>query len=216
MSDEIFGLHLADGFVTNYELFEKFGKNFNIGTGTDPEDVWNGGGEYTGFPTQTETLEISSDNAADTAGSGTGAWTVEISGLLDATFTQLPSVTVSLDGNPAGAGSWVSLGAGLYHRAGTRIKVKTAGTLGANVGSLTLRHTTTTANIFAVVPPLLNRTAIGAWTVPLGKTLYINRLFASMARASGAAGSANVSFRSRQEGGTFEAIVAPLVTSALD
>ena len=32
------------------QTINKFGRNENIGTATDPEDIWHGGGLYMGFP----------------------------------------------------------------------------------------------------------------------------------------------------------------------
>ena len=184
----LYELEVAKGNVVGHTSFEKYGKNPIVGTGT-PEDIWNGGNDYTGFPiTAAETMEIFSSDATDTS-AGVGARTVTIFNLLDSTGAEMPDITVSLNGTTP-----VSLGAGLYYRGGTRMKVITAGTSGANVGTLTLRHTTTTTNIFAVMPVLANQTAILAYTVPLGKTLYIKASF-GMSRASGAAGSAIVSLR---------------------
>jgi hypothetical protein len=208
--DRNFMLEVAKGNIAGTALFEKYGRNPEVGTATDPEDIWNGGGTYTGFPTgAAETMEIFSSDAADTS-AGTGAQTVEISNLLTETGFLAPNITVSLDGTTP-----VSLGAQTYIRS-ARMRVLTAGTGGANAGTLTLRHTTTTANIFAVMPINRNRTAILAYTVPLEKKLYLDRIHFSLGRASGAAGSANVTLRSRETGRVFEAIVSPEVTNSQD
>ncbi len=125
-------LEAAMGNLAGVADFEKFGKNSDIDTGTDPEDIWNGGGTYTGFPTSAaETLEIFSSDAADTS-AGTGARTVTIYNLLDSTGAESPSITVSLSGTTP-----VSLGALTYYRGGSRMKVITAGSGGENAGTLT-------------------------------------------------------------------------------
>ncbi len=205
---EIYGLEVASGNVTGVAIFEKYGKNPDIDTGSAPEDIWNGANDYTGFPTgSAETLEIFSSNANDTA-AGTGARTVRIFNLLDSTGAEVADVDVSLNGTTA-----VSLGAGLYYRGGSRMKVLTAGSGGENAGELTLRHTTTTANIFAVMPALNNQTAICAYTVPLGKTLYVNRLNMQLGRANGANGSATMTFRARENGAVFNSVVNPTITN---
>lgn len=199
---------VAKGNVKGHTSFEKFGKNINIATSSTPEDVWNGGGDYTGFPTgAAETMEIFSSSDDDTDG-GSGARTVRIYNLLDENGAQLPDVEVTLNGQTP-----VSLGATLYYRGGTRIKVLTAGVDGRNVGTLTLRHTTTTANIFAVMPIGMNQTAIAAYTVPLGKTLYC-KVNMQMSRDNGLAGSASVSFRNREHGTVFNTSVGPEISDS--
>jgi len=206
-----FALEVAKGNIEGTAIFEKYGRNSDIDINSAPQDVWNGQDEYTGFPTgSAETLEIFSSKANDTS-AGTGARTVTIYNLLDSTGAEMPDITVSLNGTTP-----VSLGAGLYYRGGSRIKVITAGSGGENKGEITLRHTTTTANIFAVMPAGRNQTAIACYTVPLGKTLYIRRMDFRMARANGSAGSVNMTFRARQHNGVFNAVVSPEITSAVE
>ena len=204
-----YNLEVAKGNIPGTTNFEQFGRNSDIDTGSDPEDIWNGSGDYTGFPTgSAETLEVRSNNGNDTS-AGTGARTLTVYNLLDSTGAELDPVTVSLNGT-----SWVSLGPQAYYRGGTRIKVLTAGSDGENRGKITLRHTTTTSNIFAVMPEGMNQTAIAAYTVPLGKTLYIQRIDFQMARANGSPGSAKMTLRNRPHGGVFNTTVAPEVSHA--
>ncbi len=193
------------GNVPGIEVLNFFGKNPDIDTAA-PEDVWNGGLTYTGQPTgAAETMEIFSSSVNDDTG-GTGAITVEISRLLGSTGAESDPITVTLDGTTP-----VSLGAVTYYRS-TKVKVLTAGSTGSNEGTLTLRHTTTTANIFAVMPIGANETTIFAYTVPLGKTLLISAGSVQMARASGAAGSATISFRARPDGGVYNTVVSPEIS----
>ena len=201
-------LEVAKGNVPRSAIWYKFGRNIDIDTGTAPEDVWNGGGDYTGFPTgSAETLEIASSSINDTA-AGTGARTVKITNLLDGDGNEMDDVTVTLNGT-----SYVSLGSQTYNRC-SRMLVMTAGSSGHNEGALTLRHTTTTTNIFAVMPALVNQTAICCYTVPKGKTLYVNHACFTLARTSGAAGSATVSLRARKPGETFQSKLLPTITDA--
>jgi len=203
-----FKLEVAKGNVPNNSTFEKFGKNPDVDTVSSPEDIWNGGGDYTGQPTgSAETLEIFSSDANDTI-AGTGARTVRISNLLDGTGAQAADVVVNMNGVTA-----VSLGAGTYNRS-SRMKVLTAGSGGENAGELTLRHTTTTTNIFAVMPAAFNQTEIAAYTVPLGFTLYVERISFELVRANGTAGSATVSFRCRPDGGVYDTVVSPAISTA--
>ncbi|MCP4181404.1 MAG: hypothetical protein GY756_26885 [bacterium] len=204
-------LELKKGNISGEEQWDGYGRNTSIGTGTTPEDAWNGGGIYTGQPTgAAETMEIRSSDANDTS-AGTGARTVRIYNLLDDTGASMPDLDITLNGT-----SWVSLGVLEYFRGGSKMKVLTAGSGGENAGELTLRHTTTTANVFAVMPAGRNETAIGAYTVPLGKTLYMRRPLYSMSRANGSAGSANVTLRARAHGGVYLTIIPPEITDAHD
>lgn len=59
-----FTTEVALGVVANYEIGTKFGRNPDIDTGTTPEDMYAGGGTYTGFnATANEDIEVlSSDN----------------------------------------------------------------------------------------------------------------------------------------------------------
>tara|TARA_R110000803_G_scaffold178892_1_gene241330 strand:+ start:31 stop:924 length:894 start_codon:yes stop_codon:yes gene_type:complete len=198
-------LAIAKGEIPSQASFLKFGKNPDIGTAAG-EDIWGGGGTYTGFPVGVvETMEVFSSAAADTS-AGTGARTVEISNLLDGTGAVMPAVTVSLSGTTP-----VSLGAQTYSRA-SRMKVITAGTGGENEGTITLRHTTTTANIFAVMPLLANQTEIACYTVPLGHTLYVNHVGAQMTMGGGTAKRANMSLRARPLGETFQSKLTPTIS----
>ncbi len=197
----------ALGGVIGIELFNQFGRNPQIDTAA-AEDVWNGGGVYTGQPTgAAETMEILSSSVNDIA-AGSGALTVQISHLLDATGAESDPITVTMNGTTP-----VSLGAVTYYRS-TKVKVLTAGATGSNEGTLTLRHTTTTANIFSVMPIGANETTILAYTVPLGKTLLISAGSIQMARASGAAGSAQISFRARPDGEVYHTILSPEITNS--
>ena len=172
--------------------YAKFGRNPDIDTWTTPEDCWNGWGLYTGFPTwSAETLEIFSDNINDTA-AWTGARTVTIGNLLDEDYNLMPSITVTLNWTTA-----VSLWAQTYIRS-SRMSIITVWSSWHNLWTLTLRHTITTANIFAQMPAETNQTTIMAFTVPAWKKILMNRWFISMWRTSWAAWSAEVSIRRRQ------------------
>ncbi len=203
-----YALEVERGNIPCCSGFKIYGKNEGINKGST-EDIWGGGGLYTGFPTgAAETLEIRSSSADDVADTGTGAWTVEISDLLDGTGAIMPNVTVSLNGQ-----SWVSLGVQTYRR-GRKKEVLTAGSSGVNLGELTLRHTTTTDNIFAVMPIGNNNTAIAGYTVPLGYKLRVNYRHIQLARENGSGGSAKMSIRAREDGGVFVAEVTPTVTNS--
>ncbi len=69
---------ILDGGNCQYAV-QKFGKNFDVDTGTVPEDIWTPGGILDDSAI-TPPLTIASDNAADTA-AGTGLRTVNVQGV---------------------------------------------------------------------------------------------------------------------------------------
>jgi|TARA_Y100000310_G_scaffold311768_2_gene358363 hypothetical protein len=193
-----YDLEVSRGNISDVGKMSKFGRGTNYDPGdVFPLDVWGTKGIYTGQPTgAAETMEIYSSSANDTS-AGTGARTVEISNILDGTGADASPVQVTLSGSTP-----VSLGAGTYSRA-TKVTVLTAGSTGANEGVITLRHTTTTANVFATLPVGYNQTQIACYTVPLNKELHINRANVLMSLSGGGNGSANITIRSRPYGGVY-------------
>jgi len=87
-----------------------------------------------------------------------------------------------------------------------RGEVVQAGTGLTNAGIIKLTQSVTTANEFFNIPVGKGQTQIGVFTVPAGMELTIKRIRTSIVRASGAAGSAGVSLRVRNYGGTFNAV----------
>lgn len=188
-----FFLEITEGLIEKWEHVNKFGRNANVGTATTPEDVWHGGSNYTGHPTSytPETVEAFSSDANDTS-AGTGARTLEIFGLRTSTSEEYTSETITLSGvTPvASTNTWWRV---------NRAIVRSAGTSGHNEGILTVRPTTTTAAVMAQLPATYNQTQIMAWTVPANRVAYLKRFRCSITRASGAAGSATISFRVRED-----------------
>lgn len=186
-------LDIAQGKRTGYSIVNKFGRNPDVDTGTLPEDAWNGGGVYTGFPTQTQTVRVFSSSALDTS-VGTGARTINIMGL-DANFNQQSELIVlngTIPVNSLLTWSRVNIGT-----------VTTAGSGGVNAGKITCSHTTTTANLFFIMPIGFNQTAVGAYTVPTGYTAYMSRI-AGRVRSTSAA-SADGYIWTRSFNGVFRA-----------
>lgn len=154
-------LAIMQGIVPGYYLENIFGKNSDVDT---PEDVWEGGGDYAGFPLTTlETVSVLSSSALDTA-AGTGARTVRIYGLDGAYALQTEDVILN--------GVTPVATVNTYRRV-YRVEVLTAGTGTFNAGTITIRHTTTVANVFSIIPIGIGRSEAAVYTVPAGKTGYI-------------------------------------------
>jgi len=169
-----FYLEVAEQKYNDYSYIHKFGRNDDIDSTSGFEAIWNGGGDYTGFPEESETLEIRSTDGDDTYG-GAGAWTVTVKGLLNSTFHAQPDVTVNLSGT-----SWVTIDSNLYHRASRLSVIKAGSSDAVNEGDLILRQTTTTANVMARVPAGYGQTMIAATTIPAGEKAFLNSWYASM------------------------------------
>lgn len=198
-------IEVSQGLFTGYTSLNKFGRNPQIDTTTDPEDVISYGGTYAGHPTgSAETVEVFSSDATDDSGN-TGATTIRIYGL-DANMA-LQQEDLTMDGTNAVTSS------NTYKRV-FRGEVLTAGSNGSNAGTITCRHTTTTANIFFVIAIGKNQTEIAVYTVPASKTLYITSLYTRMTRVSGAAGSAHCTLRVRESGGVYRAIQSYDITDS--
>lgn len=174
-------LNIAQGLIQGETIVNKFGRNPDIDTASTPEDVWNGGGEYTGFPSSAETVNCVSSSANDTS-SGTGARTVRVTGLNE--NWDITTEVITLNGTSASSNT-----SNQFLRIHTA-QVLTVGSGGVNAGTITCRQSTTTTNIFFVMPVGLNQTYVSAYTVPRGKTAYLKRIFSQIrgntnARASG-------------------------------
>lgn len=184
------------GMIPGVSSINKFGYNSDIDTTTVPEDIWGPGGVYTGFPTGSpETVQVFSSDAADkgTPTAGTGARTYRIIGLESSTSTEYTYEDLTLDGTTPVVSSktWYRI---------NRAYVLTAGSTGSNVGTITTRHSTTTSNIFSVLPATLGQTAIACWTVPYDNIMLLDRIQVDMSRANNAAGSAQVALQTRSVG----------------
>ena len=182
-------LEISAGNVKNILYVTKFGYNGDIDTGTIPEDIWSNGGTYTGHSTETETIEVFSSDANDTS-AGTGARTIRISGLKSSTSEEYETEDFILNGITAvtSVNTWYRVNSAY---------VLTAGSSGSNSGIITCRHTTTTANVFLTIPALKNQSLVAAYTIPFNRIGFIQLIDFNMVRASGAAGSSEISIRIR-------------------
>jgi hypothetical protein len=155
-------LEVGRGRLTGIAKNNKSGRNGDIDTATVPEWIWENGGVYTGFPDgDAETLRIVSTDENDAA-SGTGARTVTVTGLDENWLIQ--SETLTLNGVTPVTGSL------LFRRVHTA-SVQTSGSTNTafNAGTITVSHSTTTANVFLTIQPGRNQSNAAVYTVPDGK-----------------------------------------------
>lgn len=165
------------------------GNNSDVDAGSEPEDIWTGGGLYPWLTTATS-LEIVSASASDTS-AGTGARTVLISGL-DINYVEQSDV-VTLNGvTPVAVPKQ-------YFRINTMV-VTTAGSAEGNVGLITLRDAGggTTRGL---ISPGISITRQAIYTVPAGHTLSIHSFFGSLNRAAGISQAATLATGFRSSAG---------------
>lgn len=177
---------MAEGKYSGYAIVNKLGKNADVDTSTTPEDIWEGGGLYTGFPnTLGEVLQVVSSSAND-ASAGAGARTIRVTGL-DANYAiQTEDFTLN--------GTTPVVGVKTFTRVHTA-NILTSGSNNSafNAGDITVRHNVTTANVFLVMSADTNQTNCSAYTVPAGKTAYMHRITGGILSSGGATYSADVS-----------------------
>ena len=193
---EEYYLELAKGNVKHTSYINKFGRNFDIDTGTVPEDIWAFGGLYP-FPTSSVSMTLSSEDSTDTS-DGVGARTVCVEGL-DSNYDEY-KVDLTLNGQNA-----VSIPEDLIRV--HRVRVNTAGTSGSNQGNLHVGYGAVGSGIPAVTLGYVrageNQTLQAIYTIPNNKTGYLTDWEASMLRA-GNNKSADIELYFRQSGSVFQ------------
>ena len=149
----------------------KFGHSDAIGAAE--ETVWDGGTTYT-FLTAASTLSVSSTSTKDSSG-GTGARTVQVYGHTSDNVEQDETLTLN--------GVTPVYTATKYLRV-HRMQVRSGGTLAANDGTIyagtgAIGTSGVPANKFAAISVGENQTLMAVWTVPAGKTGYMEDFYAA-------------------------------------
>lgn len=152
---------IAQGLLPGYRRVALYGNNPDIDPGTEPEDVWPGGGVYP-WLTAASALEIVSSSAADAA-AGTGARSVTITGL-DANYAEVVQ-TVTLNGLTP-----VAIPLPLL-RINAAV-VASAGSGQVNAGAITIRNAGAGATR-GVVPVGFGNLRQCVYTVPVGYQFVI-------------------------------------------
>ena len=182
---------IALGYQTDAEYFAKYGRNADVDADSAPEDIWETGGLYTGFPTgAAETITLVSDSANDTA-DGTGMRTVRVTGL-DAAFAPQTEVVTLAGATPVTtATTWSRV---------HRVRGTSAGSGGVNAGTITVKHSATTANVFCSILPGFGQSQTCAYTVRAGHTALATNLHIGVSNAASTAQEASVTWMVREYG----------------
>lgn len=173
--DDFFYL-LARGFIPGASPLHKFGQNPDIDTGTVPEDVWDVGGIWVP-PTTARVHDLVSTSVNDAA-AGTGARTVELTGLTS--WSQPPETeVVTLNGTTpvTTLKAWVVI---------YRMETLTFGSTQSNAGDVTA-----TADVDATVTAQISagkgQTLMAIFAVPSVQELQLTGYYMGWVQKGAAA-----------------------------
>jgi len=191
-----FFLEVAKGTVLGHSIVYKFGRNEDIDTGTDPEDVWTYGGLYT-YNDTPSIQYISSDNALDIG------MEITVEGL-DENYEE-QSVVVLLNGQ-----TQTQIGTGelfvRVFRAYNSGSIEFAGNVliyDDTVVSVTLGVPSPSTSVKAEIRATDQQTYMALYTVPAGKTAYFMQHSSDITKANSSSQNAVMDIRIREFGGVF-------------
>jgi hypothetical protein len=174
------GVHVLPPSPVQYPKIHKFGFNPDIGTGSDPEDIWDQGGLYT-FMSAVSTMYVSSDAEADQGIS------VAVEGL-DGSW-RFQSETIATDGTDGR--TFVAL-ANTYLRINRAYIDHTA----SPAGNIYISDDNTDAggdgipdtvsNIKAQITIGYDQTLQAVYTVPVDNDMLLSQWYATVGRAAAA------------------------------
>lgn len=160
-----FNLLTAEGLYQNTQNTIKDGFTPLIASGNVTQDLWTTAGAYTGFPASAAAAELV------LAGADTG--TVYYSYLESETSTDYVFGSKAV----AGIGTY-ALGHNIW-RCNFMFFVASSTTV-FNVGTMTIRHTATPANIFVTILAGYSQSYCAAYTVPYQSAIYFDRINGGM------------------------------------
>ena len=195
-TSEPFELQVSRNQISFHKTIFKFG--YNAAVGSSKETIWEQGGLYA-YPASATVMTVSSSSANDTA-AGTGARTVEISGL-DADYNEISEI-VTLNGQTAvnTTKSYLRINRGI---------VRSAGSGGANAGTIYAGTGTVTSGVPANVYLSINgdgdnQTLMSLWTVPAGYTAFLTKMSLSTGTSTNTKAVLNASLFARPYGEVFQ------------
>lgn len=188
----------ALGWYSDVTTVHKFGFSDVVSTTEIP--LWDGDALYTYQSSEAVVKVSSTDDTNDKAG-GTGALTVKVYGL-DESLAEV-SETVTLTGQTAAVTTQA------FYRV-FRARVLTAGSGGANVGTIWIGTGTVTGGVpatkYAAISPTRNQTLMAMYTVPAGKRFVLTQIFMTTGGSATAVVTARLAVnpRSAIEGSVFQ------------
>lgn len=180
-----FLIRASAGKILGVSPLFKFGQNYDIDTGTLPEDIISWGG-YKLFPTTSSTVSIVSSNAQDGV-AGTGIQTLSIEGL-DSEYNIISEEIILNGVTPV-------VTTNSYYRV-YRMKGTLAGSNQRAEGDITATHS---EGVISEVVSSTGQSQDCTYTVPANHTLLLDRMKASIERTNAGAG-AEIHFEIMNEG----------------
>ena len=185
LTGQIGGVALALGAIPYASGISKFG--YNSAVGTIKETIWDAGGLYP-WPTTIETVSVVSSSASDTS-AGIGARSIMVSGL-DADYIQQDELVILNGVTPViTTKTWSRV-----FRAYTVV----AGSNNSTVGIISITQTTS-GNLLAQIIDVNNQTLQAVYTVPAGKSGYLESGVASVGKGK----DVQIYYLIRTPGGVF-------------
>lgn len=188
-----FNLNISRGKVPGFFVIHKFGRNPQIDTNTDPEDIWDGGGIWVA-PTQARIHQIVSSSAEDGAGALTGALTLRILAL-DSKYKRVQEdLTLNGQSNVSTVRAYTMI---------YRILILTAGSNGSNVGTITATADTD-GTVTAQINPTNNQTGMAIYQIPSNMKGYMTNFYGSLADSGGIGANVDLQMLVQPYNGVFQ------------
>jgi hypothetical protein len=191
-SDVLNVRNLTDHFLdeatskqSDRQVVQKFGANPSVSAGT-LEDIWYGGGIYTGFLTSASAIRIQAGGNTNDTAAGTGARSVVIIGL-DENWEEA-SEEIATNGTSASTATTTT-----FIRVYRAYSADAGAYGGANTGDIVLE--TTGGIIVGAIEAAKGQTQLAIYTVPAGKSAFVRRVSATV----GGSKAAYVYYYQRQD-----------------
>lgn len=170
---EDFSTNVSLGRVSGMSVMDKFGRNPDIDTGTDPEDLWDRGGIWQA-PSVACKHNIKSTDSNDHA-TGTGAQTEEVFGLTANYNIGTEIIALNGTNNVPTANLYIMI----YRKI-----VRSAGSNGANLGTLTATSQVD-GTVTAQIAPGNNQTLMAIFQIPGDKTGLLSQYYGDVNESLG-------------------------------
>ena len=188
-----FNLNISRGKVPGFSIIHKFGRNPQIDTTTDPEDIWDGGGIWVA-PTQARIHQLTSTSAEDGAGTQTGALTLRILAL-DSKYNRIQEDLIL---NGQSNVPMVRAYTMIY-----RMLILTAGSTGSNVGVITATADDD-GSVTAQINTTNNLTGMAIYQIPSNVKGYMTNFYGSLADSGGSGANVDMQLLVQPFNGVFQ------------